>query len=270
MLRQVSLRESFAKDSGSASQLLSQYVGDVLRPAFPFPGETEEEEVYRDYLTGGLPNWDAHILYNESGEMIGGIQGQILDVGQGPRSRWTWLEHLFFKPSFQRQGNLSEALELAKQIALAAGAWAIFGEHNNPREMTAEEIEEDAQGGLPTLERLQIWAKESLGIHVLVVDSGERPMVPYAQVGMGDQAPVTFLGLQFIGLSSNLAEEGITAEEYLKLYRTAMETIPGIDYHRDSTCRMVQKAVTAVASAVTGPFVFVPFGSYYHREISSK
>jgi hypothetical protein len=228
----------------------------ALSKAFPDPAEIESTRVYKDYLQDATFPWTMLALRDSEGNLLGGIQYQVVTVGGVWLKKAIWAEHIWLVKSAEARNfkNLMTLLNIANEQFQASGAQLVFFEFNDRAKMSDDEMATDRLSGVSTQKRETMWAR--FGSHVLVDQRGF--LAPYDQPGMGGEAPVEYLSLGFFPAGGkSLADNKLLVEDYEKLIVAAHITIPGITTE-DVT---VRKNVSLLRSAVdTGKkyFRYVP------------
>lgn len=257
----VSMRELCRRDSAQYTRLLEDYY-PRLEESFPLEGEIESIETYKNYLESE-GTWDMVVLRDDSRNVIGGIQYQIVDVAGEALNKAAWGEHIWLAPEARNYTNFRGLINVAKTEIKKAGGDIVFMEFNNPDKMTQAQIDEDSSAGISPQDREKIWGRT--GIHVPVDSTGN--MLEYGQPSMGGQPAVEFLSLGFIGTES-LSGKSLSKADYLKLAQTAHSTIEGVDVNVDPTVRAYTDAVEAMKDET---FTFVPLAAIAQaRDVALK
>lgn len=230
-LEMLSMRELAEKgEMDTLNTRLETYYPE-LEKAFPLPGEIETKQTYVEYLTDKGSTWEMEQLLNKDGTVRGGLQYQILEVGGEQVKNAGWLEHIWVKDGNRGGGYGSALLDHVQSQIKKKGGDVTFWEFNNPDKMTAEEIAEDAKGGITTQDRVDYWAKR--GAYVLKVPStGE--IAEYAQPGMDGQEPVTYLSTAW-NKPGGLDGAKLSIADYKKTLLSAHGTI--VEVETDPTVR---------------------------------
>lgn len=219
----LSMRELAQKGDASFTATLEAYY-PRLSNAFPDKAEIEAMSSYDRYLRDPTGTWDALVLRGKSGEILGGIQSQVVQVNGDTIKKAVWAEHIWLSPEARSYQNFSQLLNVAKGHFSKSNTGFVFMEFNDRAKMNWSQLVQDAEGGLATEAREKIWAR--VGLNVLTDKRGR--VAPYAQPGMDGEAPVTYLSLGFAG-TEPLAGKSIPTSDYAKLLRAAHSTIADVD-----------------------------------------
>ncbi len=225
----------------------------LLQKAFPLPGEIESVETYMEYLSDPHSTWDMEHPRDEHGNIIGGLQYQVLDVEGKEIKKAGWLEHIWVDEGKRQEGYGSALLKHVQSRVQTKGGDVTFWEFNNPDKMTPDEIAEDAKGGITTQDRVDYWGKR--GAYVLVSESNGE-IVPYAQPGMDGQEPVTYLSTAW-SKPGGLDGVKLSKSDYLKVLLAAHKTIA--DVESDPTVKEYKAKIDALPDQ---EFKFVKLSDY--------
>lgn len=249
----LSMRELVAKNDPRVNEIMERYYAK-LEKAFPLEGEIETPEVYMNYLKKAGGTWDMVVLRDKAGEIVGGIQYQIVDVGGQQINKAAWGEHIWLDQPARNHKNFQGLIQTAREAIKKNGGDVVFMEFNNPGKMTAAEREIDAAAGISPADREKIWGRT--GIHVLVGKNGQIP--EYGQPSMGEgEPPVDFLSIGFIAEQS-LTGKTLPKGDYIKLLHAAHKTIPSVDVATDPT---VARYTSHVMEMPGNEMTFVPLNA---------
>lgn len=227
----LSMRELAAKDEAAFQKTLDAYM-PKLQQAFPDASEIESRQTYSEYLKDPDFAWDMHVLRDKAGNVLGGIQSQVVDVGGEQLKKAVWAEHIWLAPEARSFQNFQTLLKTAQERWAATGSDMVFMEFNDRAKMSLAQQIDDAAAGLTPEAREKIWGR--VGLHVLGDQSGR--VAPYAQPAMGDGDPVKYLSMGFARLDGkSLAGQTMPANDYLKLMKAAHQTIPDVNPATDPT-----------------------------------
>lgn len=227
----ISMRELAAQDEAAFQRTLDAYM-PKLQQAFPDASEIETRETYNEYLKDPEFPWDMHVLRDKAGNVLGGIQSQVVDVGGDQLKKAVWAEHIWLAPEARSFQNFQSLLKTAQSRWQETGSDMVFMEFNDRAKMSLAQQIDDAAAGLTPEAREKIWGR--VGLHVLGDQSGR--VAPYAQPAMGDGDPVTYLSMGFARLDGkSLAGQTLPANDYLKLMKAAHSTIPDVNPATDPT-----------------------------------
>lgn len=225
----LSLKELAAKGDPSFAKTLDAYY-PKLSNAFPDKAEIEAKSTYDRYLRDASSTWDALALRDKNGEIIGGIQSQVIPVNGEQLKNAVWAEHIWLSPDARNYQNFSQLLKIAKTQFGKSNSNLVFMEFNDRAKMNWSQLTKDAEGGLATEAREKIWAR--VGLNVLTDKRGK--VAPYAQPGMDGEEPVTYLSLG-MAAAEPLAGKFIPTSDYIKLLKAAHSTI--VDVETDPTVK---------------------------------
>ncbi len=239
-LEMRSMRElAQSGDRTALEEAVTKY-HEQLQKAFPLPGEIETVETYVEYLRDPESSWEMEHLIGKKGEVVGGLQYQVLPVEGEKLKNAGWLEHIWVDEGSRQEGYGSGLLKHVQSQIKKGGGDATFWEFNNPDKMTPLEIAEDAKGGITTQDRVDYWAKR--GSYVLRVPStGE--LAPYAQPGMDGQEPVTYLSTAW-NAPEGLEGQRLPKSDYKKVLLSAHRTI--VDVESDPTVKEYLSELDAI------------------------
>ncbi|HNN61599.1 MAG TPA: hypothetical protein PKH78_01085, partial [Candidatus Obscuribacter sp.] len=227
---------------------------------------------YYEYLLDRGGTWDAVALRGSNGQIVGGIQSQVINVEGKVIKNAVWGEHIWLSPDARSFPNFRALMNTAADRFRTTGSQVAFMEFNDRAKMTLQELIQDAKGGLTTEAREVIWGRfANKGLNILHFKDGK--IAPYAQPGMDGQEPVTYLTLALIALDgSNLSGRKLPTNDYLKLLTKAHSTI--VDPATDPTVlgytRELQNRIAAgetnmtfrrLADTTVGRIVTRQFGS---------
>lgn len=228
-----SMREVAAQDPKAMKAIMKDEYYPKLKQAFPDASEYEKRSTYHEYLLDRNGTWDAVALRGSNGQIIGGIQSQVIDVNGQVLKKAVWGEHIWLAPDARSFPNFRGLMNVAADRFRASGSQMAFMEFNDRAKMSLAEMVQDAKGGLTTEAREVIWGRfANKGLNILHFKDGK--IAPYAQPGMDGQAPVNYLTLALIGLDGkNLAGKKLPTQDYLQLLQKAHGTI--VDVKVDPT-----------------------------------
>jgi hypothetical protein len=242
----LSMRELAEKGDPRFDKIMENYYGQ-LQKAFPDASEIESMQTYKDYLHDKDFAWDMLVLNDKHGNVMGGIQSQVVDVGGKEINKAVWAEHIWLAPEARTFQNFQTLLKTGQERWTATGSDVVFMEFNDRAKMTWQQQVDDASAGLSPEARERIWGR--VGLYVLGDETGR--IAPYAQPAMGDGAPVTYLSVGMAPLKSKTLDgQSIPISDYEKLLKAAHATIPDLNPETDPT---VVKYVSELADiAATG------------------
>ncbi len=236
----LSMRELAEKGDFEALHKYIETYYPELQKAFPLPGEIESKQTYIEYLSDPKSTWEMEQLRAKDGTVNGGLQYQVLEVGGEKIKNAGWLEHIWVRDGNRGEGHGTTLLDHVQSQIKKKGGDVTFWEFNNPDKMTAEEIAEDAKGGITTQDRVDYWANR--GAYVLKVPStGE--IAEYAQPGMDGQEPVTYLSTAW-NAPGGLDGVKLSMADYKKTLLAAHSTIA--DVETDPTVRNYLEVLDAL------------------------
>lgn len=267
-----SMREVAARDPKAMKTVMKEEYYPKLKQAFPDKSEYEKLSTYYGYLLEKGGTWDAIALRGSNGQVIGGIQSQVINVDGKVIKNAVWGEHIWLSPDARSFPNFRGLMNVAADRFRASGSQVAFMEFNDRAKMTLQEMIQDAKGGLPTEAREVIWGRfANKGLNVLHFKDGK--IAPYAQPAMDGQAPVNYLTLALIALDgSNLAGRKLPTADYLKLLQKAHGTLVDVNtdptvqaYTRELQTRIdkgdTRMTFTRLADTTVGRIVTRQFGS---------
>ncbi|MCB0361028.1 MAG: hypothetical protein KDD44_15370 [Bdellovibrionales bacterium] len=250
-MKATNMRQLLRCDRGRAEELLQRYY-PLLEQAFPLEGEIEEVETYLAYLESDTMEWNMQVQISDDGDIVGGLQYQILRGIAGEVQVAAWIEHVWLRGTARNFQDFANALRSLVDELRSEGVQMIFMEFNDPLKMTPEQIEDDAKGGILTNDRLKLWAY--VGIHELISPNGAT--APYAQPGMDGQPPVEYLSVGWHAIDGGGMEgRTLSSSSYLAVIERAHGTIPGVDTQTNGTSCAVRQLVAACGTEV---FSFAP------------
>ena len=267
-----SMREVAGQDAKAMKQIMREEYYPGLKKAFPDKSEYEKISTYYEYLLDRGGTWDAVALRGNNGQIVGGIQSQVINVEGKVIKNAVWGEHIWLSPDARSFPNFRALMNTAADRFRTTGSQVAFMEFNDRAKMTLQELIQDAKGGLTTEAREVIWGRfANKGLNILHFKDGK--IAPYAQPGMDGQEPVTYLTLALIALDgSNLSGRKLPTNDYLKLLTKAHSTI--VDPATDPTVlgytRELQNRIAAgetnmtfrrLADTTVGRIVTRQFGS---------
>jgi len=227
----LSMKELYETDRAKFEEVLDTYY-KKLEEAFPDASEIESKDVYREYLADKTFPWDMLVLRDKGGNVLGGIQSQVVDVNGVELKKAVWAEHIWLDPTARTYTNFNTLLKTAKNTWAKTGSDIVFMEFNDRAKMTWDEQVADASAGLTPEARERIWGR--VGLYVLG-DEGRR-LAPYSQPAMGDGDPVTYLSMGIGPLKGDTLDgQSMMISDYLKLMRAAHSTIPDVNLETDPT-----------------------------------
>jgi|GEM_PF-2244093 len=227
----LSMKELYETDRAKFEEVLDTYY-KKLEEAFPDASEIESKDVYREYLADKSFPWDMLVLRDKAGNVLGGIQSQVVDVNGVEVKKAVWAEHIWLDPTARTYTNFNTLLKTAKNTWAKTGSDIVFMEFNDRAKMTWDEQVADASAGLTPEARERIWGR--VGLYVLGDES--RHLAPYSQPAMGDGDPVTYLSMGIGPLKGDsLDGQSMPISDYLKLMRAAHSTIPDVNLDTDPT-----------------------------------
>ncbi|MBP9094871.1 hypothetical protein KBI23_27880 [bacterium] len=227
----ISMRELAERNDPKFEQILNEYY-PKLEKAFPDASEIESAQTYRDYLHDPDFAWDMNVLRDKSGNVLGGIQSQVVEVGGSVINKAVWAEHIWLDPEARTFSNFQTLLKIGEERASKTGSDIVFMEFNDRAKMTWQQQLDDAEAGLSPEARERIWGR--VGLYVLGDKSNH--LAPYSQPAMGDGAPVNYLSIGVAPLKSKTLDgQTMPTEDYLKLIQAAHATIPDVNLATDPT-----------------------------------
>ncbi len=237
-----SMREIGAENPKAMKAVMSEYY-PKLKQAFPDKSEYEKRSTYIDYLLDKNGTWDAVALRGSNGQVIGGIQSQVIPVGGREIKSAVWGEHIWLSPDARSFPNFRGLMSVAADRFRATGSQVAFMEFNDRAKMSLQEMIVDAKGGLPTEAREIIWGRfANKGLNILHFNDGK--VAPYAQPAMDGQEAVNYLTLALISLDGkNLSGSKMPTQDYMKLLHNAHATI--VDPATDPTVQAYTKVLQA-------------------------
>jgi hypothetical protein len=227
----ISMRDLSERDPAKFDKILDEYY-PKLQNAFPDASEIESKETYRDYLHDKDFPWDMLVLHDKGGNVLGGIQSQVVDVGGSEIQKAVWAEHIWLAPEARTYTNFQTLLKTGVDRWSATGSDVVFMEFNDRAKMSLAQQNDDAAAGLTPEAREKIWGR--VGLYVLGDESGR--VAPYAQPAMGDGAPVEYLSVGMAPLKGKTLDgKSVPIDDYLKLLQAAHSTIPEVNLESDPT-----------------------------------
>lgn len=237
-----SMREVAGVDPKEMKAVMRGEYYPGLKKAFPDKSEYEKISTYYEYLLDKGGTWDAVALRGSNGEVIGGIQSQVINVNGKVLKNAVWGEHIWLAPEARSFPNFRGLMNVAADRFRATGSQMAFMEFNDRAKMSLAEMIQDAKGGLTTEAREVIWGRfANKGLNILHFKDGK--IAPYAQPGMDGQDPVNYLTLALISLNGkNLAGSRLPTADYLSLLTKAHGTL--VDTATDPTVQAYTKILT--------------------------
>jgi len=227
----ISMKDLAERDPARFEKILEEYYPKLER-AFPDASEIESMATYRKYLKDKDFSWDMLVLHDKKGNVLGGIQSQIVDVGGDAVKRAFYGEHIWLDPEARTFGNFNKLLKIAQEKWSKSDSDIVFMEFNDRAKMSLQQQNDDAAAGLSPEAREKIWGR--VGLSVLGDESNR--LAPYAQPAMGEGKPVNYLSLAFGSpKGETLNGQTMSISDYTKLLQAAHAAIPNINLKTDPT-----------------------------------
>jgi len=174
----------------------------IYERTFPDSDERLSRKGFENYVKD--PNrkgYDLQVALVD-GEVVAGANFRVMDLGD---MKMGYQSYIYTRADMQNQGIGSALFECVIETMRKQGAVAMFGEANDPRLMTSEQIEADRRFGMDPTKRLEMWARR--GRYAL----DER----YVQLGIDGGEPVSHLLINIKPIDPNF--KGMSGKQYVAM-----------------------------------------------------
>ena len=188
-----------------SSELQDKYIQqayEIYERAFPDPDERLSRKGFENYVKD--PNrkgYDIQVALCE-GEVVAASNFRVMDLGD---IKMGYQAYIYTRPDMQRQGIGSTLFDCVVDRMKSQGAVAMFGEANDPRLMTPEQIELDRMNGMHPVQRLEMWAQK--GRYALDAR--------FVQLGIDGGDAVNYLMINMLPIDPNF--RGLSGKQYVAM-----------------------------------------------------
>ena len=175
---------------------------DIYERAFPDPDERLSRKGFENYVRD--PNrkgYDMQVALVH-GEVVAASNYRVMDIGD---FKIGYQSYIYTRPDMQGQGIGATLFDCVVGKMKREGAVAMFGEVNDPRLMSAEQIEADRRSSKDPTKRLEMWSKKGR----FALD--ER----YAQLGIDGGEAVKYLMINMLPIDPDF--KGLTGRQYIAM-----------------------------------------------------
>ena len=186
-------------------ELQDKYIAqafEIYERVFPDANERLSRTGFENYVKDpGRKGYDMQVALVD-GEVVAASNFRVMNAGD---LKIGYQSYIYTRPDMQRQGIGSALFDCVIEAMKRDGAVAMFGEVNDPRLMSAQQIEADRRAGMDPTERLEFWSSKGR----LALD--ER----YAQLGIDGGDTVEHLMINMLAIDPKF--KGLTGRQYIAM-----------------------------------------------------